>query len=504
MSFLSVDVGSSRCKAAIFSSSGVMLAMRSAVYAPHLPRPGFAELDAETFVSIVTSVAQQLTAIPAIEQVEAVCFSSHGETVIPVSAKGEALGPAILNIDARAAAEADWIEREFGRKQLFELTGHTAHAMYPLAKLLWLRRNEPELFGAASRFAGVTDFLLLRLGLPPFADYSHASRYMALDVRRRAWAGELLELVGISTDSLPIPVQAGTVAGVLAGEGAAMLGVRAGTPVVVGGHDQEIGAVGMGVVTSGRAAGSLGTYECILVSSDEPRLDDAALASSLNSYPHAVPGQYATIAYFPSGIMLQWLANFLSGGAAGEDRQLLEALESEAPPGPTGLLITPHLIGSCNPEFDPLARGTISGLGFGTSRSDVYKGILEGIASELALVTECLEEAGCRFDDINVSGGGTHSSLGLRLRAALTNKRLHVMNCQESVCLGGAMLASVAVGVHSGLQSAAQLMVGEAQCVAADPSLAETYGARARDYRRLRAMFTHRKELGTQPGGEQS
>jgi xylulokinase len=492
MSFLSIDVGSSRCKAAIFSSSGELLAMRSAAYAPHCPCPGFAELKASTFLDIAFALARELACIPEGEAIKAVCISSHGETVIPVSAAGQALGPAILNMDVRATREAAWMEDEIGRRQLFMLTGHTRHAMYSIPKLIWLRTHSPEIFHSASSFQSVTSFLLLQLGLPPLVDYSHASRFMAFDVNHRTWSTDLLDLAQISSQALPLPVQAGTVAGKLDSIAAAKLGVAAGTPVVVGGHDQVIGAVGLGVIQAGRAAGSLGTYECVTVACDRLLLNDAALDSSLNSYPSAVPGQFVTIAYFPGGIMMQWLANLLHEPGNGEEEYHFGDLESAAPAGPTGLLITPHLIGSCNPEFDAQARGTISGLTFDSTRSHLYKGILEGIAAELAIVTECLENAGCAFSDINVFGGGVRSSLGLRLRAAFTHKRLHIMSCQDSVCLGGAMLASVAVGVHPDLKSAVKAMVREQECVSDDPLLAEQYKEQCKSYRQLRSMLVHR------------
>jgi xylulokinase len=492
MSFLSIDVGSSRCKAAIFSASGEMLAMRSAVYTHHCPQPGIAELNANTFLNVVITLAKELACIPLSEAVQAVCFSSHGETVIPVSAAGQALGPAILNMDMRATREAGWIEDEMGRRQLFMLTGHASHAMYSMPKILWLRSHAPETFNAASSFLSVTSYLLLQLGLPPFVDYSHASRFMAFDVSRRIWSRELFDLVRIAPELLPLPVQAGTVAGKLDSTAAAMLGVAPGTPVVVGGHDQAVGAVGLGVIEAGRAAGSLGTYECITVASDRLLLNDAALDASLNSYPSAVPGQFVTIAYFPGGIMMQWLGNLLHGPAKSEEEYHFEDLELAAPTGPTGLLITPHLIGSCNPEFDAQARGAISGLTFNSTRSHLYKGILEGIAAELAIVTECLENAGSAFRDMNVFGGGVRSALGLRLRAAFTQKRLHIMSCQESVCLGGAMLASVAVGTHSDLKSAAQAMVREQECFPDDPLLTEQYTPQIKSYRQFRSMLVHR------------
>lgn len=506
MSFLSIDVGSSRCKAAIFSSTGTLLGLRSAAYPAHGSPAGFAELEAETFLCVVTELARELTSLPSIEAVQAVCFSSHGETLIPVSSDGKPLGRAILNMDVRASREAVWIEEQMGRRQLFMLTGHTSHAMYPVPKLLWLRTHAPEVFRAASRFLSVTSYLLVQLGLPPLVDYSHASRFMAFDVRGLIWSEEVLDLAQVSPDALPIPVQAGTVAGKLNSSSAALLGVPAGTPVVVGGHDQVVGAVGLGVVGAGTAAGSLGTYECITVASDALLLNDAALQASLNSYPHAVPGMFVTIAYFPGGLMMEWLANLLYGraDASEEDERRFNDLERSVPPGPSGLLITPHLIGTCNPEFDANARAAIVGLTINSTRSHLYKGVLEGVASELAIVIEWMKHAGLSFGDLNVFGGGTRSALGIRLRAAITRKRLHIMNCQEAVCLGGAMLASVAIGVHRNLEAAAQAMVREQDCIAADPFLSEQYGPQVEQYRHLRSTLVHRHHPQNDQTGESS
>jgi xylulokinase len=203
---------------------------------------------------------------------------------------------------------------------------------------------------------------------------------------------------------------------------------------------------------------------------------------------------FVTIAYFPGGIMMEWLANLLSGrkDISEEDQHRFNELESAVPAGPTGLLITPHLIGTCNPEFDAQARAAIVGLTINSTRSHLYKGVLEGIASELAIVTEWMKQAGLDFEDLNVFGGGTRSALGIRLRAAMTRKRLHIMNCQEAVCLGGAILASVAIGVYPDLPAAVQAMVREQDCVIADPFLSEQYGQQFRQYRHLRSLLVHR------------
>jgi xylulokinase len=235
----------------------------------------------------------------------------------------------------------------------------------------------------------------------------------------------------------------------------------------------------------------MGTYECLLASSSQPTLSEAAYSASLNSYPHVVPGQFVTLAYFPSGIMVNWLHDLLYGvgnNAAAHNVSEMEnyvLLEKQAPAGPTGVCVLPHLIGTCNPDFNPRARGTIFGLTPATTREQLYKAVLEGIACELSLMAEILSRAVGNFTDVYGSGGGTRSALGLRLRAALSGRRFHVMRCQEAVCLGAAILAGVATGIYSSFADAIGALVREESVVKPDPALAVDYAAQMRQYRSL-------------------
>jgi len=501
MSLLAIDIGSSRCKAVAFAATGEILSQHGCAYTPEFPAPSRAEINAERFWEAVRVCSQRVSSGLA-DPVRALCLNSHGETFVPVNGSGDAIAPAILNQDNRATQESAWLERRFGRKRLFEITGLVAHSMYPLPKFLWLRKHRPDIFGNTASFLSVTGYVLSRLGLPPYIDYSLASRYLAFDVRKRRWSEEILAATEISAASLPTPVPAGTIAGKLDGAVAGQFGLSAGTTVVVGGHDQPCGALGVGVMGPGRVADSMGTYECLLAASDQPCLTEAALAASLNSYCHVVPEKFVTLEYFPSGIMIKWFHDLLyaqghSEGVLdqGEDSSQTEVthyavLEREAPAGPTGLCITPNLIGTCNPDFNPHARGIISGLGPNTTRSQIYKGILEGLACEMAQLTDLLAEAIGEFRNIYVTGGGSRSALGLQLRAALSGRQLHVMECPEAVCLGGAILAGVACGEYGSFQEAVELVVRDLSTISPDPAVAAAYAEQVKRYRHLRCALT--------------
>lgn len=476
MSLLAIDIGSSRCKGVLFSSLGKTLAQTTHTYAPEISRPFFAERNPDTFLNAVTTVSRSIGDLRHPDSIESVCLCSHGETLICVDSSGAPLRPAILNIDTRAVAEAAWCERQLGRQHLYELTGHTSHTMYPVPKLLWLRTHEPQLFQAGCRFLAVISYLFLQLGLPPYIDYSLASRFMAFDIRQKRWSDEILTLLRMQADSLPIPVPAGTAVGKLSREAALQLGLPAGIEMIVGGHDQACGSLGTGAIAPGTIFNSLGTYESIAATSDEPMINENTLACNLNTYCHVIPNKYITLAYFPAGIMLQWFSDLLqlsnansSSGKAEES--YFAALEALAPEEPSGLLVFPHLIGTCNPDFNSDARGAIFGLTPASHRGHIYKGILEGIACELSTMTRLFERTLGTLTDIYATGGGTRSPLGMRLRAALTGHRFHLMSCSESVCLGGAILAAVAARHYPNLTDAARQMIREQAVIEPDVNL---------------------------------
>lgn len=479
MSLLAVDMGSSSCKAVAFSDDGSALAQTTQSYSAESRCPSWSEMPPEIFWNALLTVTRTIAAEVSREPVEVLAISSHGETFVPIDAQQRAIGPAILNADNRAVREANGLAQEIGKGRVFEITGLAAHSMYPLPKILWLRKHQPEIFSRTACFVTLPGYLLTRLGLPAYVDYSLASRFLAFDVRKRSWSSEILAACELAPEQFPTPIPAGTIAGELASKVASDLGLRAGIPVVLGGHDQPCAALGSGVLGPGRVSASLGTYECLVAASEAPALSSDALAANLNSYCHVVPNHYVTLAYFPSGIMVEWLLRVLypAGESASSisHSDLCATLEAQTSPEPTGLCITPHLLGTCNPDFDPNATGVIAGIRPTTGRPDLYKGILEGIACEFASMAELLQQAAGVYRDVFISGGGRRSRLGLQLRAAMANRALHLMQCPEAVCLGTAILAGVAAGKYGSFAKAVEQVVRVSETIAPDAATAASY-----------------------------
>lgn len=484
MSLLAVDMGSSSCKAVAFSEDGRVLAQRSHAYSPESPRPGWAEMPPDRFWDAFRTVTRAV-ASEANKPVEVLAISSHGETFIPVDSQQQPVGRAILNIDNRAVTEANWLSDALGRSHLFEITGLAVHPMYPIPKILWMREHQPDVFSSTAGFLALPAYLLARLGLPAYVDYSLASRFLAFDVRQRCWSSEILSACEVKPEQFSTPVPSGSVAGRLQMSIASELGLPNGTLVAVGGHDQPCAALGCGVLAPGRVSASFGTYECLVAASAAPAINGQALSANLNSYCHVVPDRFVTLAYFPSGIMVEWLIRLLYPDSAAPVGELCAALEAGAPEGPTGLCVTPHLLGTCNPDFDPHATAVIQGIRPTTSRNDLYKGVLEGIACEFATMVELLQRGVGPFDDVYVAGGGGRSRLGLKLRASLSSCRLHLMGSPEAVCLGTAILAGMAAGSYRSFEEAVKQVVAVGETIEPTPGMAASYNRQLQQYRLL-------------------
>ncbi len=466
MSLLGIDIGSSSCKGIVFDTNGKELARATHSYTAINIGANKVEIDALYFKDAVFNVIRLLSDQVKDDPIESLAISSHGETIIPVDADGHPTANAIMNADNRAIEEAEWWEKSFGRERIYSIAGVPLHAMFSLNKIIWLRKNDPELFNRTARFLSVGDFILVQLGLPPYTDYSLASRTMAFDINRLDWSEEILSHCDIPKDKLGIPVPSGTLAGRLSKTIADSLGLKEGAAVALGGHDQPCGALGAGAVANGDVFDSAGSYECMVAITDAPMNSAKALNYNLNSYCHVVPGKFVTLAFFPAGLISGWFVDqfcyeekMLAEKQNKTVYQVLEQKVKELVPGPSGINITPHLVGACTPSWDVRATTIFAGITPGTTKHHLYKAVFEGIACELALNVEALEEVMGDFIAMSIAGGNSRIPFTVQLRSDLTGKEIQVLKTDEAVCLGAAILAGIAIGKYENASDAASKLV---------------------------------------------
>ena len=435
MSFLGIDIGTSGCKAAVFDGDGHLIASAGREYSLHLTGDGGAELNpADTLdhcVAVITEAARGAGG----DTVKAIGISSQGEAFTPVDLHGHPLAGAMVSSDVRAAAIARSWPRDFGEDRLYQITGHTAHPLFTLFKLLWLKEHKPEVWSAAWKFLCFEDLLQLRLGLKPAMGWPLAGRTMLFDVRRHEWSGEILDRIGLSPERLARPLPSGTIVGAVARN----LGLAKDAVVVTGGHDQPCGALGAGAIEPGTAMYATGTVECITPAFARPILTPALRRNNLCTYDHAAPGMYTSVAYsLTGGNILKWYRDQFAPG------QNYEEILKTAATEPTKLLVLPYWTASGTPYFDLCTPGAILGLRLSTTRGEILRALLEGVALEMRLNLEILRESGCAIKELRAVGGGAKSAYWTQLKADVLGRPITTLNVTEAGCLGAAMLACAA------------------------------------------------------------
>lgn len=473
---LGVDMGSSSCKAAVFTEYGELKEVISEQYGNIGIKDGLVEMPAEGFYLAFQRAVARIAAGWG-KDISAIAVSSHGETVIPVDKNGGAVHFALMNADNRGVQYSQALETALGKNRIYDITGLPAHPMYSLAKMLYFENQYPEKAKKVWKYCTVPDYLHLCMGIAPRTDETLASRFMAFDIHTRQWSDEILTAAGMSREKLWDTAPSGTFLGELSHRAAGDLGLPAGTKVFAGGHDQPCGVLGSGLSEHGMAL-SAGTYECLCAVSSRPLSAEEGLPGSFNSYCHALPGQYITLGFFPAAAVLDWYLGLLFPQA--ENRYaVLDTLESGTP---TGILLTPHLVGACNPHWNPFAKGAVYGLSLETKPVDIIKAVYEGIACELRLNLELLEQYFGAPEEIRAFGGNVRGHFGAQLRADLTGKVIRRLDAGETVCRGAAILAGVGQGVYKDYLDASQHMSGSADLFVPDAVRFDQYSGQYKCY----------------------
>jgi xylulokinase len=347
MSYLGLDIGTSGCKAVVFNMEGKELASAYREYPVTSESKGWAELDSLHTIDCCFDVIRQVNRQLQNDAVEALCISSQGEAFTPVDAAGNIIGNAMISSDARAAELSVSFSHEFGVERLYQITGHTAHPLFTLFKLLWLRNNRPQVWQNAHHFYCFEELMHLKLGIEPAISFPLAGRTMLFDVEKHEWSDEIANAIGLDTDKLARALPSGSYVGTIPATIAASLGFSLPVAVVAGGHDQTCAALGAGVVEPGICMYATGTVECFCPMFDKLTLSDELMNNNLCCYDFTLNGKYTTVAYsLTGGNILKWFRDEFGctekqqALASGTDAYslLLAAMPNE----PTNLLVLPY------------------------------------------------------------------------------------------------------------------------------------------------------------------
>lgn len=490
MSFLGVDVGTTGCKAAVFSEDGRQLGFAYGEYDMVRPRPGWFELDPAAVWGRTRRAIGEAVRASAGDPVKALAVSSMGESMVPVTADRRIVGPSLLMIDGRGGDYVPRLASGIGAERLYRINGNILGVQYSLPKLMWMRDHLPEAYGSAWKFLPWSGFVSYMLGAEPAVDYSLAGRTLLFDVDSRSWSGEIAGAAGIDLGKLPGPVPAGTRIGTVSAPIASELGLAKGTPIAAGTHDQCANAVGCGVIEEGFGMCGMGTYLCLVPVFSGRKPPGPMMRWGLCTEHHAAPGRFVTFLYNQGGLLLKWYrdtfarADKAAAEASGKD--VYAELIREVPEGPSSVLVLPHFSVTGPPGFLTDSSGLIDGLKLDTTRGDILKGIMEGVVFYHKESVEAIAGTGIGLRELRAVGGGSRSDAWLRITADILGRPLVRARVSEAGCLGAALLAAAGTGAFASLREGVAAMVALGDRFEPDPGRERVYGERFERYRALR------------------
>lgn len=440
--YLGIDIGTSSSKGVVVRAGGDVVASAQRPHGLSLPKPGWAEHDAEgvwwtDFVMLCRGLVGQVDP----ESIGAIGVSGIGPTVLPATAAGEPLRPAILyGIDTRAAEEIAELTRRYGADNILQHGGSalTTQAVGP--KLLWLAKHEPQVWARTRRLFMCNSYLVHRLTGEYVLDHHSASQSNPLyDLSGHQWIADWWQDLAPQVEQ-PRLLWPGEVAGHVAREAARDSGLAVGTPVVTGTIDAWSEAVGVGVKRPGDMMLMYGST-MFLVDVTTSAIRDARLWSTCGCFPgtSTLAAGLAT-----SGSLTAWLQSIVSDRSFEE----LTAEAASVPPGSEGIVVLPYFAGERTPMHDPDARGLIIGLTLRHTRGHLYRALLEGTAYAVRHNLDVLSETAPPARVVAV-GGGTAGDLWMQIVSDITGLRQEVPRVTVGASFGDAFLAAVGVGAAS-------------------------------------------------------
>ena len=480
---LGLDVSTTATKAVLLDAEGEVRAVGTSEYRYETPRPLWSEQDpALWWQATVAAIGDALGAGGVGgDAVEAVGLTGQMHGLVALDSADRVLRPAILWNDQRTAAECDLIRELVGRERLIAVTGNDALPGFTAPKLLWVRRNEPEVWSSIAHVLLPKDLVRLRLTGGHAVDRADGAGTILFDLAERDWSAEIVDALGIDRAWLPATFEGPEVTGTITSEAAAATGLRTGTPVVAGGGDQAAAAVGVGSVTPGVSSLSLGTSGVVFTTTEDPTVEPEG---RLHAFCHAVPGRWHLMGVMLSAAgSLRWYRDALAPGV-GFDELVDEA--SRVPAGSDGLLFLPYLSGERTPHPDPLARGAFVGLTVNHGRAHLTRAVLEGVAFGLRDSLELMRAMGLvPSTEIRATGGGVKSSLWRQVLADVLEARIVTTSTAEGAAQGAATLAAVGGGWFPTVEEACRALVRIREPTEPSPDA----GAYAGAYRRYRELY---------------
>lgn len=479
MLFLGIDIGSSGCKASVVNIEGEILCSAKREYEIVTLQNGYRELDGELVFGKVLEALVEISHKCDLKDLATISTTSFGEMVVPVDENAKPVARAISYDDPRGWDEINQLLENISEDRVYDITGAKADPMFSLAKIMWLKKNQHEVYKSTYRFCAFADYILIRLGAAFHTDYSLASRTLLFDPVKCEWSEEIIKASGVDKDKLSKAVIIGTEVGTLCADLASQLGANNEVKLLAGSHDQIAAALGAGILCESEALAGLGSNECYVPVFKRPLKNATMRESNLVCVPHAIGGMYATYAFCrSSGSLMKWY-NDVVGDA------YIDLNDQQVPAEPTKIFVLPHFAGAATPYMDDSSKGAIVGLTLSTKKQELTKAFVEGINYEMMINLDCLKRAGFEVKVLKAVGGQTKNRSALQLKADMLGVEIRTLRVSEAGVLGAAILGCVACKVFESYEQAVEKLVSVEEVFVPNMQRHKEYAPLFEQYKKL-------------------
>jgi xylulokinase len=461
-----IDVGTTGARCALFDLKGEMIASEYREYASAYPKPGWVEQDLDEMITMTMEACKATIAKAGIDpkEVASIGFSTQRSVTVPVNNDGSKVRPMISWQDARTGAEVADMAKVIDGGKYYDISGMPLGTTWNITKMLWMRKNEPELYKKTFKFVQNQDAVLKAFGAEDFyTDMCDMAFYGVWDVANLKWSKELCDLFDVKPEMFGKATKPGTKVAEISKELSEKTGFAVGTPVCVGAGDQNCGVVGMGGVESGVATVTLGTAGLAILSLDKWMPGSGGMMIT----NHAVSGMWEMEGLSNAAASsYRWFRDVIgtrekdlekANGRSAYD--YLNDLASQAVPGSKGLLYLPYLGTAATPRWNANARSAFIGMSFAHGRPEMVRSVMEGVALEMRDMMDGWLKAGVDIKVLRLGGGATKSALWNQIQADVYGRPVEILKTSESTVMGAAILGGVGAGVFKSIHEGVEQMV---------------------------------------------
>ncbi len=490
---IGLDIGTTSTIGILIRLPDRVLALASRPVTLSSPRPGWAEEDPREWWANGCAVIRELMSTGGVsgDEIAGVGVTGMLPAVVLLDRRGELLRPSIQQSDARCGAEVAELRAEMDEGRFLARAGNGINQQLVTAKLRWLEKHEPEIFGRIGTVFGSYDYINWRLTGERAVEQNWALEAGFVDLARHEIADDLVAWAHVPRAAVPRKIVSHAITGQVSAEAAAATGLRASTPVIGGAADMIASALGAGLARAGDVLLKFGGAIDILTATDVAKPDVRLYLDY-----HLVPGLFV-----PNGCMatggsaLNWfVATFVAGRPAAADTEgmplhrHLDRLADRIGPGSDGVRVLPYFLGEKTPLHDPAARGAFTGLTLAHGVEHMWRALLEAYAYAIRHHVDVLSEIGHRPEHFLVSDGGSRSEVWMQIVSDVLQRPLQGLTGHPGSCLGAAWTAAVGTGLVADWTGIARF-VGRGRAVVPNRNNSAVYDEGYRAFRDLYARL---------------